>query len=52
MKQYNVYWRFKGKEFLMMPWNVTKVNADTKKEATQQVKDNLENIKVIRVEVI
>ena len=32
----------------MMPWNVTKVNADTKKEATQQIKDDLKNVKVIR----
>ena len=49
MKQYNVYWRFKGKQFLMMPWNETVVNAETKKEAATQVKESLENIKIIRV---
>jgi len=52
MKQFTVYWRFKGKQFLMMPWNSTTVNADTKKEAAQQIKDNLENVKIIRVQEI
>ena len=49
MKEYTVYWRFKGKEFLMMPWNSTTVNANTKKEASANVKESLENIKIIRV---
>lgn len=50
MKQYTVYWRFKGKEFLMMPWNSTTVYANTKKEASAKVKEDLENVKVIRID--
>ena len=52
MKQFTIYWRFKGKQFLITPWNSTIVNANTKKEAAQQIKDDLENVKVIRVQEI
>ena len=52
MKQFTIYWRFKGKRFLMMPWNSTTVNANTKKEAALEIKDDLENVKVIRVQEV
>lgn len=50
MKDYTVYWRFKGKQFLEMPWNSTKIKAETKKEAAKNVKESLENVKIIRVD--
>lgn len=50
LKEYTVYWRFKGKRFLILPWNKTKVKAITKKEAAMSVKESLENVKIIRVD--
>lgn len=52
MKVYSVYWRFKGKQFLDMPWNSTSVKANTKKEATKSVKESLDNVKIIRVDLV
>ena len=50
MKEYTVFWRFKGKQFLEMPWNSSKIMAETKKEAAKNVKEYLENVKIIRVD--
>jgi len=52
MKEYTVYWRFKGKEFLMMPWNSTTIFAKTKKEATRLIKEELENVKIVRIDQV
>lgn len=52
MKVYSVYWRFKGKQFFDLPWNSTLVKANTKKEAAESVKESLDSIKIIRVDLV
>ena len=50
MKTYTVYWRFKGKEYRLLPWNSSKITATSKKEAKEYVKSSLENVKIIRID--
>lgn len=50
MKQYIVYWRFKGKEYRELPWNSSKVNANSKKEAAKIIKESSECIRIIRID--
>lgn len=49
MKSYTVYWRFKGKPYLMLPMNVCTISASTKKEVIQIMKSSLENVKIIKI---
>ena len=50
MKEYTVYWRFKGKEYQMMPWNSCRIYANNKKEASILAKESCENIRIIRID--
>ncbi len=49
MKNYIVYWRFKGKPYMELPLNICKVSANTKSEAKQRLIESTENIHIKRI---
>ena len=52
MKEYTVYWRFKGKEYLETPFNSFTVFANSKKEAAEEAKARCDTIKIIRIDLV
>ena len=51
MKEYTIFWRFKGKEYLMTPLNSMTIFAKTKKDAAKEFKESCENIKIVRIDL-
>ena len=49
MKNYVVYWRFKGKAYMKLPLNICKISAFSKKEAIKELKETTENILIKRI---
>lgn len=53
MKRYNVFYRFKGKEFMNFPMNQTVIESDTKKNARiefiKMMAEGEMSVKVIKI---
>jgi hypothetical protein len=50
-KEYTVFWRFKGKEYLETPLNSCSITAASKKEAAAMAKESCDSIKIIRIDL-